>query len=485
MNEALKKESSVLDEFEIPEHLGGVVEDLKKEQQTISKEIESVKAESTVRKQDESTKVFNIRQHQMEMKLAELEEKKKKSERELQSILQQKNSTLHADLKKLAQFILQETRKITPQIKDVDAKITSVISLKNELQQVFESNLSDRKTNMQMIEEQNIFIHQLGDQLRETSKLLQGDFHFLTKDLEKIQQEKQDEARKLSALKQEVSHHQGLADEIDSRKRDLREIEHKISLGEKNALAFARLDDELAALKSEVVKLQEERERLHTSNIRLHQEEFHGQEELARLKLREKHLDQVISGKKDQLQRIEADILDVRKRLEMRKNDEHEVHTKFLHHRDQLVQLQNEIARLEGARASYHQMLDESATLFTEKKEFYQRELELLQKLHESKALELEATFEAKKARWDEEFRVYTEARKSELKTELDAIDKKDLEDIRNKKRDLLNDVSRITASVLSAEGFTSTEEKTKTARKEIEKAFELVFGKTRRWKIW
>lgn len=478
MNTVLKKDSSVTEEFEIPEHLGGVVDDLKKEQQSITKEIEEVKSQVGSRKQDESTKVFNLRQHQMELKLAELEEKKKTSEKELQAILQQKNSTLHADLKKLAQYILQETRKI-------DGKISSVEGLKNELQLVFENNLSDRKKNMQLIEEQNIYIHQLGDQLRETSKLLQGDFHFLTKDLEKIQQERADEGRKLWALKQEVAHHQGVADEVEARKRDLREIEHKISLGEKNALSFARLDDELVTLKAEVVKLQEERERLHHSNIRLHQEEFHGQEELARLKLREKHLEHVISGKKDQLLGIEADILEVRKRLEMRKNDEHEVHTKFLHHRDQLVQLQNEIARLEGARASYDRMSEDSVTMFTEKKELFKRELETLELLQQSKMTELEASFEAKKAKWEEEFRIYTDARKSELKTELDSLDKKDLEDIRNKKRELLNDVGRITATILSAEGFTSTEEKAKTARKEIEKSFELVFGKTRRWKIW
>lgn len=478
MNTVLKKDSSVTEEFEIPEHLGGVVDDLKKEQQTISKEIEEVKAKVEPRKQDESTKVFNLRQHQMELKIAELEAKKKSSEKELQSILQQKNSTLHADLKKLAQYILQETKKI-------DTKISSVEGLKNELQLVFENNLSDRKKNMQIIEEQNIFIHQLGDQLRETSKLLQSDFHFLTKDLEKIQQERTDEGRKLSALKQEVAHHQGLADVLDKRKQELRDVEHKIALGEKNALSFARLDEELVTLKAEVVKLQEERERLHHANIRLHQEEFHGQEELARLKLREKHLEHVISGKKDQLLGLEADILEVRKRLEMRKNDEHEVHTKFLHHRDQLVQLQNEISRLEGARASYDRMTEDSTNMFTEKKDLFKRELETLELLHQSKVSELEAQFEAKKAKWEEEFRVYTDARKSEMKNEIDAIDRQDLEDIRNKKRELLNDVSRITATILAAEGFTSTEEKAKTARKEIEKSFELVFGKTRRWKIW
>lgn len=485
MSTAEKKDSSVLDEFEIPEHLGGVVEDLKNEQQTLSKEIEEARAKTAVRKQDESTKVFNLRQHQIELKIAELEEKKKKSEQELQGVLQQKNSTLHADLKKLAQYILQETKKIAPLGKEIETKLHSVTTLRNELQLVFENNLSDRKKNTVLIEEQNIHLHQLGELIRETSKLIQGDFHLLARDIEKIQTERNEEARKLAGLKQEVAHHKGLCDEIEARRAQLRELEDRIALGEKTAATFAGLDEEIAHLKDEARRLQEEKERLHSSTVRLHQEEFHGQENLARLKLRERHLENVISGKKDQLLTLEADVLDVRKRLEMRKNDEHEVHAKFLHHRDQLTDLQNEVARLEGARAAHETLVAEAQSLFEEKKAFFQRELELLEKLQHSRRQEIEAQGEAQRLRWEEEFQVFTEGRRAGLRAELEAQDRADLEDIRNKKREFLSEVTRIMSGILSSPEFTSTEERAKLARKEVEKSFELLFGKTRRWKFW
>lgn len=475
MTAALKtKESSVAEEFEIPEHLGQAVEELKKEQQTLKSELEVAKSQQVVRKQDESTRVFNLRQHQMELKIQELEDKKVQTEKELQNILQQKNSKLHDDLKKLAQFILQESKKIS-----------TIANLRNELQQVFDSNLSDRKKNMGLIEEQNIYIHQLGELVRDTSKLLQNDFHFITGDIGKLQTEKQDETRKLAELKVEIAHHQGLFSEITARKKELQEIELKIQEGQRNALTHARMEDELSVMRTELHKLHEEKERLHASTVRLHQEEFHGQESLSRLKLREKHLEHVISGKKDQLQSLEADILDVRKRLEMTKNDEAEIHRKYLHHRDQLVALQNELARMEGARTSYTTMLEDSQKIFEEKRSFFQRELEYLERFSAARNSELESQLEMKKARWEEEFRLYTENKKSELSRELDRLDKHDLEDIRKKKNELLTDISRIMGTVLSEEGFSSTEERTKKARKEVEKAFHQVFGKTQRWKIW
>ncbi len=486
MTAALRtKDSSVAEEFEIPEHLGQAVEDLKKEHQTLKSELEVAKAQQPVRKQDESTRIFNLRQHQMELKIQELEDKKVQTEKELQTILQQKNSNLHEDLKKLAQFILQESRKIAPLEKNLEAKIGTISNLRNELQQVFESNLSDRKKNMGLIEEQNIYIHQLGDLVRDTSKLLQSDFHFLSKDIEKLQTEKQDEVRKLAELKLDIAHHQGLFAEINTRKKDLHELEEKIHAAERNILTFAKMEDELSGMRAELQKIHEEKERLHTSTVRLHQEEFHGQESLSRLKLREKHLEHVISGKKDQMQSLEADILDVRKRLEMSKNDEAEIHRKYLHHRDQLVVLQNELSRMEGSRTSYTAMLEDAQKIFEEKKSFFQRELEYLEKFSAARNSELDAQLEMKKARWEEEFRNYAEARKSDLARELDKIDRHDLEDIRKKKNDLLTEISQIMGNVLSSEGFNSSEERTKKARKEVEKAFHHVFGKTQRWKFW
>jgi hypothetical protein len=485
MNAPLKKESSVSDDFEVPEHLGEVVEDLKKEQQTIKKEIDDAKAQSTVRKQDESTKVFNIRQHQMELKIAELEDKKQKSEKELQAILQQKNSSLHSDLRKLAQFILNETRKITPQIKDIDTKVSSVVHLRNELQHLFDSNLTDRKKQMQYIEDLITTTHHLSTQVRDTSKLIQTDFHFLTKDLEKLKQERQAEETTLASLKQEIFRLQGVRDDLEGKKAELREIENKLSLAEKNALIVPRLEEEFSLLKKDVQRLKDEKELLSSSNTSLRQEEVQTHEQLSRLKARENELEQAVSSKKDILQKIQEDVLEVRKRLESKKNEEQEIHSRFIQSLDHFNQLQTEIARMEGARVAQDKMLDEITVLFESKKTFFQRELESLRTLSESRSTELDAKLEAKKLKFEEEFKIYTETRKSELKAELDKIDKADRDEIRTKKLELLKEVARIMDTIVSAEGFRTSEEKGQIARKEIEKCFDLVFGRTRRWKFW
>ncbi len=486
MSIALKsKDSSVLDEFEIPEHLGGIVDDLKKEQQTLKKELEAVKSEPVVRKQDESTRIFNLRQHQIELKISQLEQKKVQTEKELQTILQQKNSTLHTDLKKLAQFILQESKKIAPLEKELEAKIGTISNLRNELQQIFESNLSDRKKNMGLIEEQNGQIRELGDLIRDTSKLLQGDFHFLSQDIGKIQQEIQIESRKLAELKQEVAHHQGVTDVIEIRKKELKGLEYEISEGQKNALAFAKLDDQMEKVRKDIHRLLEEKETHERKIESLKQLIFEVKESHSRLGLREKHLENVISGKNDHLKSLEIELHGKRIHLEEIKDEEQKEQLKVMNHREELSLVRSEIAKLEGSRNTYVMLLDESAKHFEEKKSFYQRESESLEKLHAARALELDAALEKKKSVWEEEFRIYADDKKSILKAELESMDKLDLEDIRKKKTDLLQEISAIMSSILSAPGFQSSEERSSKARKEVEKSFELVFGKTRRWKFW
>jgi hypothetical protein len=486
MSTAVKtRDSSVLEEFEIPEHLGGVVDDLRKEQQTLDKEIKETKAAPVVRQQDESTKVFNLRQHQMEMKLAELEAKKKKTEEELTVVLKEKNSKLHDDLRKLAQYILQETKKFAPMEKELEEKVSSIANLRNELKQVFESNLSDRKKNFTIIEEQNKQVQAMGDQIRETIKLLQADFHILTTDLERLQRERLDETKKLSDLKIEIAQNEGVFTKIETKKSELRELDHKITVGEKNAMIFAKLDEELAILKDQVSKLQVEKDQLHDTFTRLQHDEIHAQEALSRAKIQEKNFETVMATKKNQVQALETDVLDVRKRLEILKNDEHEVHNRYVQECERLRSAQYEISRLEGTREAHVKLLEDAEKMFGEKREFFRQEVLSLQTSYESRCAELEAKMELKKAKWDEEFLAYTEAKKLALKQEIDAIDKADLEEIRKKKKALLTEVGKIMSTIFAAEGFNSSEERTEKAQKEVEKSFHLVFGKTRRWMFW
>ena len=479
MTSALKsKISSGADEFELPEKLSPFAEVLKNEQQTLKKEIEQVKALAVVRKQDESTRIFNLRQHQMDLKIQELEDKKKTTEKELYEITRQKNSTLHTDLRKLAQFILQETRKVS-------SKIDSVSNMKNELQLIFESNINDRKKALSTIEEQNRTLKDIGDVIRDTSKVLQGEFHFLTKDIERIQREKEAEMEKLSRLKEEVARHLGLHDFIEKRKVYLREIEAEISIAQKNALSFARLDEELLALKSEIQKYTLEKESLQKETQRFQESHFLAQENLKQLKHREADLDHTVSAKKNMLISLESDVHDSRKRIESSKKLEHDVISQYHHQRDQLAMLQTEISRMEGAKATHLLMADEAQSFYEERKAFHKRELELIEVSNESRKRELVSQNDSRKLQWDQEFKDYSEAQKKELRTELENLDRKDLEDIRKKKHILLEEVTKTMSDILNSEGFQSSEERTRKARKDVEASFEHIFGKTRRWKFW
>lgn len=479
MNAALKsKIPSGADEFELPEKLSPAAEILKTEQQMIKEEIAEAKSRPVVRKQDESTRLFDLRKHQMELKLQELEEKKKLTEKELQEITQKKNSTLHTDLRKLAQFLLQETRKVS-------SKIDSVSNMKNELQLIFESNISDRKKALSSIEDQNKALAEIGDLIRDTSKVLQGEFHFLTKDIERIQKEKEAEQAKLSGLKEEVAKQMGIHEFIEKRKVELRELEEKISVSEKNALSFARLDEELLTLKAEIQKHQGEKENLRRETQRLEESYFAAQENLKRMKLQETELEHSTLAKKNQLILLESDIHETRKRVESAKDLEHEVISRYHHERDQLALLQTEISRMEASKATHLLMASDSQSFYEERKVFYQRELDLVMASNESRKAELLSQNEARKHQWDLEFQAYTEARKSELKADLEKQNRKDLEDIRNKKTLLLDTVGRTMTEILNSEGFKSSEERTRKAKKEVESVFEHIFGKTRRWKIW
>jgi hypothetical protein len=101
-------------EFVLPESFRKAAQELKTEQQVVTQELEKAKAEPVVRQTDESTRVFNLRQHQVVSKIKELELRKAKAEKELNALLQQKNSKLHDDLKKVTDVLVNETKKIAP-----------------------------------------------------------------------------------------------------------------------------------------------------------------------------------------------------------------------------------------------------------------------------------------------------------------------------------------------------------------------------------
>jgi hypothetical protein len=485
MASSLKKDSSLREEFEVPDNLGGIVETIKKEQQSIQKKIDEAKSQAMSKKEDESTKIFNLRQHQMQAKISELEEKKKQSEKELQLILQQKNSTLHADLKKLIQLILLEARKIVPQINQVDQKISSISSLKKELDYLFESQISDRKKAFEVLEDQNVLIHHIEEQARDTLKLLQTDFHLLSKEMEKILIEKHNETKKLQIIKQEILRDENVYEQIDLKKRQLRELENQVSLFEFKASQSNQLGQELEALKAEVEKFRLERDQLESVAHQLKQDLVVSQEEGERLKTREKYLINSISVKKHKLELMDEELNDTRRTLELRKKEEHDAQIKILDYQDHFFQLKTEIGKLDGAKEALALLLKESDNAFEEKKNFINREIDLMKQMHEAKTLELKASLEEKVMKWDLDYQNYVSIQKLELDNELKKIKKDDLEEVRKNKKQFFQDVLSLVETVTSSECKMPPAEKSSVVKKELYKKFDALFGKTQRWKFW
>lgn len=460
MTSVLKKESSVLDEFEIPEHLGSLVEDLKKEQTVLKDEIDKARAKPVVRKVDESTRVFNLRQHQMELKLAELEEKKVKSEKELQQILQEKNSSLHADLRKLAQYLLQETRKI-------DAKMSSVLTLKNELQRFFEQGLEERKKTHSEITEQTLLIRETGELVRASTKKLREEFDRSTQALSGIQKEILEERRKLALVREETH---GLT----LKKEELQKINETITHRKLDAEALTKVSTELQLARSQWTTTLEDKAKVTQEVDRLQHELLTHCETLERLKLEERNLSEAIQGKRNLLSRIEEDAAHARKTLEEKRTQIEASGEELRTEKTKLLEIQRETTTLIGKRQGLEASIEESQRLYETREE-----------LHGSRIAEKEAQWELRKTQWEVEFQQYCDSRKADLARDLTLQDKEDQDRIRKKKKELLTGIVQSAAFILGSPDFASTEERTLRIKKDAEASFDEVFGKTRRWRLW
>ena len=487
MTALLKKNAdpNATDEFVLPESFKKAAQELKTEQQMVTQELEKAKAEAVVRKTDESTRVFNLRQHQVVSKIKELEQRKAKAERELNALLQQKNSKLHDDLKKVTDVLVNETRKIAPFEKELENGMSKISNLKNEMQQFFESSLDERKKSSHFIEDQTREIHQLGELVKGTMSVLEKDLHRMNLDIDKLSMEKIEIISSLGRLKEEVFAKESVLRTCELKREELQQIESTIALHQKELPAFHEARAKYEGLLIEMGEIKNKQNEINSEIQLAMQEKI---EILGQNNRMESTLSQIgdqLSSRKEALSLIEKEILDAKKRLESIREEEFDLKGSYQLAVSHLSKISTEIAQSEGLRSASLLLQKESYEFYKAKKETYSRELELLEFAHQAKISQLDSEFQSKKLQWESEFKSFCEGKENDFKFHLEALDAEDLEEIKRKKSELLFQVVEVVVKQSLKEGFSSVEQKSNEARKEVETIFDKVFGKTNRWRPW
>ena len=473
------------DEFVLPESFKKAAQELKNEQQTITQELEKAKAESVVRKTDESTRVFNLRQHQVVSKIKELEQRKVKAEKELNALLQQKNSKLHEDLKKVTDVLVNETLKIAPFEKELENGMSKISNLKNEMQQFFESSLDERKKSSHFIEDQTREIQQLGELVKGTMNVLEKDFHRINLDIDKLSMEKIEIISCLGRLKEEVFAKESILRTCELKREELQQIESVIMLHQKELPVYLEAKAKHDSLIAELGELKAKQLEINGQIQMSQQERMEIHHQNSRLEFTLSQVDEQISTRKEVLMVIEKDILEAKKRLESTRGEEFDLNRSYQLELVNLAKIRTEISQAEGMRSASLLMQEESFDFYKVKKETYTRELELLEVAHQARVSQLETEFQSKKLQWESEFKVFCEGRENDFKFHLEALDAEDLEEIKKKKSELSSQVVELIVRQSLKEGFSSVGQRTDEARSEVDGLFDRLFGRTNRWKLW
>lgn len=473
------------DEFVLPESFKKAAQELKNEQQTITQELEKAKAESVVRKTDESTRVFNLRQHQVVSKIKELEQRKVKAEKELNALLQQKNSKLHEDLKKVTDVLVNETLKIAPFEKELENGMSKISNLKNEMQQFFESSLDERKKSSHFIEDQTREIQQLGELVKGTMNVLEKDFHRMNLDIDKLSMEKIEIISCLGRLKEEVFAKESILRTFELKREELQQIESVIMLHQKELPVYLEAKAKHDSLITELGELKAKQLEINGQIQMSQQERMEIHHQNSRLEFTLSQVDEQISTRKEVLMVIEKDILEAKKRLESTRGEEFDLNRSYQLELVNLAKIRTEISQAEGMRSASLLMQEESFDFYKLKKETYTRELELLEVAHQARVSQLETEFQSKKLQWESEFKVFCEGRENDFKFHLEALDAEDLEEIKKKKSELSSQVVELIVRQSLKEGFSSVGQRTDDARSEVDGLFDRLFGRTNRWKLW
>lgn len=473
-------------DFEIPENLEKHLQELRTQKQSFEGQLAHAKSELGEKKDNENTNVYQLREKAALSKIKELELKKSKIEKELNILLQQKNTKLHDHLVKVTEVLVSETKKIQPLEKDLESGVTKLFHLKNEMQQMFENNIDDRKKNASQIEEQMKEIRSVNQLLRETTSILSKDYHLLTTELEKLHREKIDLLSSLSKIKDQISSQTSILKLLDEKELQLKKIEEELTEFSERSTQMAEAQVYFEELKSQITRLKNDKDDLLRFNNKARTKKQEITTTLSKMEINLRHIEQEIDGKREELQSLNQDFIDTKIKVENMRNEEFEMIKDLKNYQASLSELIKEGAFLKASRDQALKMQEDSLAFLEDRKAFYRREVELIEENYRFLSTKLESEFQTKKLEWEKDYSLYIEKRENELKKNFDDLRFHEQEAITKKRNALTNEILEIFKKQDRHQGFISQEQKAEEVKKDISALFDHHFGKKRTWwKFW
>lgn len=472
-------------EMEIPPEIKANIEKLKKERQSISQKIEETKIQAEVRKEDESTVVFNLRQHQLQLKVEELEQKKTEAEKELNHLLQGKNVKLHSDMRKVAQFLINEVKKITPLNKEIHEKVSDLSVLKDELKQFQQEQNTERSQARKDLQKQGHDLRHLSELMQQTSQHLRSDFDKAVHELEILRKEKATEEKSLYQIREDLVHQEAKLQGYEVKQAEYAKLQDEISKLRPKLLELANTEAAIQDIQlkkenriNELNELNEEHDHK-LQNYRLLEASLH------KVEIKLQHSEQEIDRKQGILSALNQEILDSSRRIEASRLQEMDVMTSYKSELAALSRLQGEVTQLEAKKTIALELQKESSKFYEQEKESYEAQLKLMNENHASRLGELKAEFEVKKLEWEQEFMDFSASREAELHQRLSQLEARNTEEMRQRQKEFTKLMSDLIKHQLTRPEFSSLEQKIKETEKETQRFYESFFGPRTKRRFW
>lgn len=487
MTSALKivpEEIKDSEEFEIPQINIKEAQNLKSQKQLVDQEIETVRLEK-VRKENESTKTFQLRELELTEKVKNLEQKKAQIEKDLHHILHQKNSKLHEHLIKVTEVLVLEAKKIQPIEKEIETGVSKIYHLKNEMQELIEGNINDRKKNAEIIENQVREVRNFNILLRDTTNLLTQDYQQLTKELEQIHRQKLELLDQLGDIKDKIISQSTILKTLEDKKEQLSRLERSLENFTDKTSELDDIQRQIENKREELAKLRAEKEDVQKiiSKAQIQRNELSSN--ISHLESSYQDLIREVGHKKQELINLDKSYLETKVRVENVRKEEFDVLKTLKIQQSQLAEILREAAVLQASKNEAIKMQEESLAFLNEKRDFYRREMELMEDHQRNLGAKLEAEFQTRRLELEKDFEIFKETRERELKKELDEVRHVDQERFRKKRKALTSDILEVFKKQDRHQGFASQEEKTQAIRKDLSDLFDKYFGRHKRWKLW
>lgn len=470
------------------------VEKLKAEQTTITAEIDRVKAQ-TVRGQDENTRVFNLRQAQLVQRIRDLEMRKIRTEKELNAIQTQKNTSIHEDLRKATLVLVNETKKIVPLEKEIESSMSKINSLKNEMQALFESSNDERKKNQGAIASQSKDIQALTEMVKACTSVINEEFKKATSDLEPLLKEKAELFVSLTKHRDDCTLAEIKLKSLDGKLTQLDktyiEKSEAITKLENKISAMGETERKLQSLNEQITELQAKKQFLTSVAEKSEAQISEMNHSARRLESSLMFLHEQHDRKKDYLTIVEKEIASARTQLDQLKIQEAGLLRSCATFQGSLNQLEAQFASLEAKKDATIALQVEAQAFFHERQAFYQSEVKNVEENFKIRATQMEQNFKAKEAEWEAGFKTYAEGKEAALKTQLEAFEEQSRHAWTTRQGEFIKAVTGIMSKQFTRETFATPDQKVQDMKIEVEALYKEFFApKTaavskKWWKFW